>query len=408
MTDIVERYAEEERQYQARRNRDSSSPRAEGGAPHRIIEPKVLSMADIEARPVNWLWRNRVPMGCITVMAGRPGQGKSFVAYSMASHVSTGADWPDGCACRKGKTLILSYEDDPAQVIRPRLDSMGADPENVLLLAGKRILSEDAEPRDMLVTLDDIDIIEQVLADHPDICLLTVDPAGSALGGSVDAHRDNEIRAVLAPLHALAERHHVAVVLVAHTRKAAAGHADDMVMGSRAFSGLARSVLHVMADPEDADRRLMLPGKMNVGKAAPGLAFRIVGAPPSIEWESEPVSHSADEIVSGGHDGEEKSALDEAADWLRLQLASGAKPGKDLQRDAHADGIAKRTLDRAKVKLRVVCGPADFGGPWEWRLPENSQCAPQSPTVRQEESLAHSGETVADSHECSLNDEFQF
>lgn len=386
----------------------SKADKSKAEPPTRITEPQVLIMSDIECKPVNWLWRNRVPMGCITVMAGRPGQGKSFVAYGMAANISTGADWPDGCACRTGQTLILSYEDDPAQVIRPRLDAMGANPANVLLLAGKRVLSEDSEPRDMLATLEDIDLLDQVLTEHPDIVLLTVDPAGSALGGAVDAHRDNEIRAVLAPLHALAERHQVAVVLVCHTRKAAAGHADDMVLGSRAFSGLARSVLHVMADPDDADRRLLLPGKMNLGKAAPGLAFRIQGDPPSIEWEPTTVDVSADDIAGGVHDGEEKSALDEAVDWLSHYLAEGARSGKDIKADAKKDGIAERTLKRAKSKLRVQSAPDGMGGPWVWYLPVASSVGQSLPSVGQENTLAHSDNTLAHSHECSPIDESQW
>lgn len=93
---------------------------------------------------------------------------------------------------------------------------------------------------------------------------------------------------MLAPLGQLAAERGVAVVLVAHTRKSAADFADDTILGSRAFSGIARSVLHLMSDREDRTRKLLLAGKNNLSVSAPGLVFTITGDPARREWEPDP------------------------------------------------------------------------------------------------------------------------
>ena len=104
--------------------------------------------------------------------------------------------------------------------------------------------------------------------------------------GNASRRRRRDVRGsgqVLAPLAALAAERGVAVVLVCHTRKAVASFADDMALGRRAFVGLARSVLHLMADPDNEKRKLLLPGKCNLSAPPPGLAFRIVGDPDFIK-----------------------------------------------------------------------------------------------------------------------------
>ena len=69
-----------------------------------------------------------------------------------------------------------------------------------------RLVAEQVEPAYTLPQFG----IDQLA----DCKLVIVDPIGSYLGGRTDAHRDNEVRAVLTPLAALAARRGVAVVVV--------------------------------------------------------------------------------------------------------------------------------------------------------------------------------------------------
>ena len=76
--------------------------------------------ADIERRDVEWLWPGRVPLGMITMFAGDPKLGKSFVTLDMAAALSRGLPLPmSSAANRTGSTILMSAEDDAGSDDRP-------------------------------------------------------------------------------------------------------------------------------------------------------------------------------------------------------------------------------------------------------------------------------------------------
>ena len=66
---------------------------ARKAAPTRVKADSVC-LADVPAAEVDWLWPGRIAVGKVTLIAGDPGLGKSFVTLDMAARVSTGAPWP--------------------------------------------------------------------------------------------------------------------------------------------------------------------------------------------------------------------------------------------------------------------------------------------------------------------------
>lgn len=80
---------------------------------------------------------------------------------------------------------------------------------------------------------------------------------------------------------------------------------------------------------------------------------------------------------------------------MKDALADGPRAGKQVKDDARADGIAPRTLDRAKTKLGVVAGPNGFGGEWVWRLPDSDSVRQESSEYANVEPLAQCGESGA-------------
>ncbi|MGE3809059.1 MAG: AAA family ATPase [Gemmataceae bacterium] len=342
--------------------------------------PVLTCLADVEPRPISWLWPQRIPMGRISLLVGRPGEGKSFLTTDMAARVTTGTPWPDGSECPQGSVILISAEDDPGDTIRPRLDAHYADLRRVHLLSA--VVRFDSEGRyERMVTLADLDAIEAALERLPDCKLIIVDPVGSFLGGRTDAHRDNEVRAVLAPIAKLAEKRGPAVLVVAHRRKSPGRIADDLALGSRAFTGIARAVWHLTRDRDDRSRRLLLPGKNNLAEEGEGLAFSIIGQPPHISWERDLVTMSADEALAAENSnrgdrkpGPEATARNQAAEWLRDLLASGPMETATVKEEAKAASYAWRTLHRAKDELRVKPYRREFSGPWYWQLPAVSTC----------------------------------
>jgi len=345
--------------------------------PAAVVEsgPVLTCLADVEPRDISWLWRGRIPLGRITLLVGRPGEGKSFLTTDAAARVTTNTPWPDGSDCPLGSVILISAEDDPADTIRPRLDAHCADVRRVHLLSAVRRVDGEGH-YERLITLADVDAIEAALVKLPDCKLIVVDPIGSFLGGGTDAHRDNEVRGVLAPIAMLAEKYGPAVLVVAHRRKSAGSIADDLALGSRAFTGIARAVWHLTRDNENKARRLLLPGKNNLAREGDGLAFSIIGEPARISWERDPVAMSADDALAAENQsrdrkpGPEAEALEGASGWLRSALADGPRPVKELLDEwKNGQGGSKRTLDRAKQSLAVEAYRPEVPGPWWWRLP---------------------------------------
>ena len=89
-----------------------------------------------------------------------------------------------------------------------------------------------------------------------------------------------------------------------------------------------------------------------------------------VMWESEPVTMTADEAIQAA-DGSQRrtSALDEAKGWLRAILVDGPVAADEAIKRARADGIAKRTLDRASKELGIAKNKAAMTDGWWWSLP---------------------------------------
>lgn len=350
--------------------------------------PVLRCLADVEPREVQWLWPGRVPLGRISLLVGRPGEGKSFLTTDMSARVSTGRTWPDGSPCPCGSVILVSAEDDPHDTIRPRLDAHSADVRRVHLLATVR-RREGGRLVEAMFTLEDLPALTEALERQPDCRLIVIDPIGSFIGGGTDSHRDNEVRAVLAPVAQLAERYGPAVLIVAHRRKSAGTIADDLAIGSRAFTGIARAVWHLTRDTDDKRRRLLLSGKNNLAPEGTGLAFDIGGIPPAIQWEPGPVNMRADDALAAESQGEgDGGALAEATDFLRAELAHGRKTGTEVKAAAKSAGISTRTLERARARLGVVAAPDGYRGPWTWGLPNHT--APESANPAKVSTLANS------------------
>jgi hypothetical protein len=81
-----------------------------------------------------------------------------------------------------------------------------------------------------------------------------------------------------------------------------------------------------------------------------GLAFRI-GPKGKLEWETEPVTVSADEVLQ-----EKKHAAEsEAAAWLIEELKEGEQRSRDLLRRATTElGFSKSTIHRARKTLNLT------------------------------------------------------
>ncbi len=163
--------------------------------------------------------------------------------------------------------------------------------------------------------------------------------------------------------------------MVAHRRKSSGSFADDLALGSRAFTGIARAVWHLTRDSENKNCRLLLPGKNNLAPEGGGLAFTIGGQPPAIWWERDPVAMSADDALAvengsrKNKPGPEPTARAQAVEWLQDLLASCEMKVATIKDEAKEAGYGWRTVQRAKDDLGIKPYRDQFGGVWMWKLP---------------------------------------
>lgn len=322
-------------------------------------------LSEYEPEEVRWLWPGRVPLGKLTVLDGDPGLGKSAVTIDMAARVSVGREWPDNTPCEAGGVVLLNAEDGPADTIRPRLDAAGGDASRVLDLT--TIYSGDGER--LFSVPEDLDKlrygIERVGARY-----VVIDPLMAFLSGNVNSHRDQDVRRALAPLARLADQTGAAVLVVRHLNKAVGGNSLYRGGGSVGIVGAARSGLIVAKHPDDEERRVIASLKSNLSRPAPSLVFGLEEAPGGavrVSYKGE-TTHSADTLLSAPTDPEERSALDEAVEFLRDALGRGPMYSKFIKKKAKEADISEITLKRAKASLGVKSSK-EGDGSWSWHIP---------------------------------------
>ncbi len=348
---------------------NSSMPDGHVNAASAITRP----FSEIKPEPLRWLWPGRIPLGKLTLLVGDPGVGKSLATIDVAARVSRGTLFPDGAACERGAVIMASAEDDPADTIRPRLDNAGADVTRVHVLEGMRVRLSDNSTAERLFDLETgIATLEDALVRIRGVRLIVIDPISAYLGGT-DSNTNAEVRGLLSPLSSLAARHGVAVLCVSHLRKSA-GPAVHRAIASIAFTAAARAVWAIASDPSDADRRLMLAVKQNLGPNIGGLAFRVEtqNGLPRLKWESGVVTLNANDVLNV-EDREDHSERKEAEEWLQEYLSDGAVGAREVIKAANAAGVTRTTLWRAADSLAVVKRKiGGRGAGWEWSLKESS------------------------------------
>ncbi|MDH3670561.1 MAG: AAA family ATPase [Gammaproteobacteria bacterium] len=335
--------------------------------------------ADIKPQPIEWVWKDRIARGKVTLVVGDPGLGKSMSAVDMTARVTRGKPWPvDGGKAPLGDVLILSAEDAPADTIRPRLDIAGADVQRVHLLKAIREKAQDGRVFQRQFSLKrDLDHLSDELS-RREYVLVIIDPVSCYLD-STDSHTNADIRALLAPLAELAATYRVAVVCVTHFNKAGGMTAMYRAMGSIAFVAAARAVWTVTKARDDSTRRLVLPVKNNLSPDRLGMAFRIkpsLADPkiPILEWEPDPVTITADEALNFCLPESEKAPKRSAAeDWLRDLLKDGPLSAKEVRKQVEQSGQSWTTVRRAQGTMGIKPTKTRFDGEWEWALPQDAQ-----------------------------------
>jgi hypothetical protein len=167
--------------------------------------------------------------------------------------------------------------------------------------------------------------IDELLAD-PFIAqytsfILVIDPL-LAFTGKADTHKTAEVRGLLSPISAMAERTGCAVLGVMHPNKNS--HEANLlyrISASLDFAAAARSVMVVAKHPDNPDQRVMATVKCNLSAHPEPMAFGFTHDG-HFTWQGV-TEVDVSQLLAPPLREEDRSELEEAISFLQALLADG-------------------------------------------------------------------------------------
>lgn len=226
---------------------------------------RLIRLDAVKPEPIRWMLPGRVPFGALTILGGRPGEGKSTLTLNLASQLS-----------HSSGTIIIGAEDGLADTVAPRLIASGANLANVHAMD----VLTDRGFEDGAVLPTDVPLLEREVRETSS-SLVIVDPFAAHLDPDLNSSNDHSLRQALRPLARMAHDTGAAVIVVAHLRKSRDGGPMDWIGGSGGLTGAARSVLlfgrHKDEEPLDDDYRYLCNVKLNGARLGATVRCRLEG-----------------------------------------------------------------------------------------------------------------------------------
>ncbi|HEY2304184.1 MAG TPA: AAA family ATPase [Acidimicrobiales bacterium] len=357
----------------------------------------------VTAVPPVWLWERWLVSAAVQLLVARQGTGKSTFAAWVVANLSTGRAWPDDNEDRSPLRCGMLSLEEPAERLVARLVAAGADLDAVEILGPVIDRDDDGRLYQRSWQLPgDCGALETAITGLG-LAVVTIDGLGYSVRG--DSHNYAVVGSALSALAGVAERTGAAIVGLTHPPK---GNSDAVTaaIGSTAWTAVARVTWVMGADPTDES------GGRRVVRPAPGSNYRLPdhGLSFAIGNHDETEAGFVTAITASDVDpqtitsppvpesAEERTALDEAVDWLGSYLGMGAMKAQEVKTAAHRAGIAERTLERARRPAGVETRRDGFGPGtvYWWSLAQ--PCSPCTPTTthgRQTPDAGEHGDHVA-------------
>jgi hypothetical protein len=321
----------------------------------------------IKSAKQRFAWDPYLPLGTVTIFAGRGGEGKSSFALHLGAQMQTGS-LPGDLAGEPRSVLIIGHEDDWSTVMVPRLVAAGADLGSVYKLAIRTVLDDVTHETIPAFPLD-IDLIRQAIVDT-NAGLIIVDPITSTIDG--DLHKVADVRRALNPLMQLAQETRSAVVAVMHFNKGS-GNVSDKLSGSHAFRDASRSVLLFATDEETGQRIVTLDKSSYSAAKGTSFAFNLVSVTvPTDDGYATDVARvdylgetelNVSDIVNRSNDDGTQSDRSEAELFILEVLLEqgGSAKAVDVQAAGREQRYTESQVNKARMKAGVKTKRVGYG-----------------------------------------------
>jgi len=337
-----------------------------------------------------WGWeyaeKGRIPLGALSLFAGRPGAGKSTAGRWFAAAVSAGTlsgHWEG----RPTNVAYIAAEESGKYVVKPGLRAAGADLNRVFFPA---VEFQGEEVR--FLSSHDMAALTDLLLEHK-VKFVVVDPLMSTIGSKTDVNRNNEVRSLVEPWAKLAERLDGIVLGIAHLNKSGNGDVVAGINGSSAFGEVARTVFGFAKDPVAEDgTRIMSQEKNSIGEEDLALTYTIEST--KVTTDSGKTAEVGRFVIVGESDRTVGDVLRQGPPqpgdtdgkqidtWLLNFLAAAPVLANDVYTAAEAAGFSKDKAKRAKhsinkTELVIEAQQPTIPGPWYWVRVDLGHTAPR-------------------------------
>ena len=236
---------------------DQAQPLSLLPKPSTSTRPTPFTLQDLLARdlpPVRWAIPDILPEG-LTLLAGKPKLGKSWLALSIALAIAAGGYALGKQPVTQGEVLYLALEENERRLQSRAiqlLDAMSEAPSGIEFALNWPRLDQGG-----------LQYLEEYLKSHPCLRLVIIDTwvkVSPFSGRHQRSQYENEYEA-LAPLKALADTYRVSILAVHHLRKMAASDALDEITGSTGLTGVVDGTLILKRERSTNESSLFVTGR---------------------------------------------------------------------------------------------------------------------------------------------------
>jgi DNA-binding transcriptional ArsR family regulator len=213
--------------------------------------PRGMTVGEILATdfpPPQWIVPELLTSG-LTILAGAPKLGKSWLALALGAAVGSGGAVLGRYRVERRGAAYLALEDTPRR-LKDRLQKIGA--------ARDAHLDLFTQWRAGTEGIADLDAY---LEEHPDVKLVLIDTLARFRGPPQGDDRYAEDYRAAAEIKAVADKHDAAIVVIHHVRKMPSEDVMDMVSGSNGLNGAADSTWVLTRARGEADAKLFITGR---------------------------------------------------------------------------------------------------------------------------------------------------
>lgn len=213
----------------------------------------AAELVNMELPPVKYIIDDLLPEG-LTLIAGRPKIGKSWLMMGLSVAVAAGGYFLDSIQVKPSRVLYLALEDN-ARRLSSRLK---------MVLRGKQAPDNlhlfTEWPR---VDQNGAVLMEKFLEKYPDTKLIIIDTLQKikAKPKRSNATLYQEDYTSVEPLKAIADKYSIGVIIVHHTRKSGSDDAYETISGTTGLTGGTDAMMVLSRDRARCDGVLYITGR---------------------------------------------------------------------------------------------------------------------------------------------------